>query len=281
MPHILPEENGMKPAVFVSSDNLLHPLDPMSRVSLEKVYNIRSSIPWKLRGHVQGKALESLQTSFNECFKKNFDLAKAASEGKTRAVVRLLAEGADPNAVVGVQGNTLFEAIRGGHYDLAKLLLTHDAEPYLGFAQEMTDSPLHMAITRRNPTLVRSIVKRSICLRCYQQPNQKALVKRASVALAKCEKPAVHLRNFQKGLDKIWTTYFEHDYKSDQMRKEMIPFCPQMWPILAYLPAAVIVAYRAEMWSPYKHESSSSLPTRDEMAGFESLEAKREKFSRL
>ena len=246
----------MKPAVKVSSDDLLHAFDPMSRVSFEKVYNIRSSMPWKLRGHVRGDALESLKKSFNECFAKNFDLAKSASEGRTRTVVRLLAEGADPNAMVGVQGNPLFEAIRGRHYDLAGLLLAHGAEPYLGMLQEMSDSPLHMAVARDNRKLVRSVVNRSICSRCYQQPNQIALVKRASAALADCENPMARLRSFQRDRNR-WDAY-EHPDENNVIHKgmvrEMIPFCPQVWPILVYLPVEVIVAYRADMWSPKSND---------------------------
>jgi hypothetical protein len=261
MPSILPEENAMKPAIRVSSDDLLHPLDPMFRVCFDKVYNIRSTRLWKLRGHVREEALESLRKGFGECFQKNFDLVKAASHGKIRTVVRLLAEEADPNAVIGVQGNALLEAIRGRHYELAELLLMHNAEPYLGFAQFMTDSPLHMAITRGNRPLVRSIVKRSICSSCYQQPNQRALVERASVALAECKRPVEHLIYIQLCSGRQ-INFGGHRYTLKELREAMRPFCPQMWPMLVYVPVATIVAHRADFWlPPCDHRISTSLPT--------------------
>jgi hypothetical protein len=267
----------MKPAVMVCSDDLLNPLDPMSRVSFEKVYQIRSSAIWKLRGHVRGEALVSLQSSFNECFQKNFDLADASSKSNKKAVVRLLAEGADPNAVVGIQGNALFEAVRGGHYGLASIFLLRNADPYLGLALEITDSPLHSAIARKAPVLVKQIVRRSICSQCNWQPNQRALLRRASMALAECPDPVSHLRDIQS--DRSLIMYNGQRYTLQELREEMPPFCPRMWPVLVYLPPAVIVAYRADVWFPCASEFLSSFPTQYEMDTYRDLQSSRRRQS--
>jgi ankyrin repeat protein len=152
-PDVFPQEKTMKPPIMVSSDDLVVSLDPMSRELFAKVYNIRSKLSWKRLGQVRGAALRSLEDNFNKCLKQNFKLSQAASEGRTKKVIRLLADGADPNAVVGIHGNALFEAISAGHYQVAEILLAKGAAPYLGFAQKMTSSSLHQAISRGNPVL--------------------------------------------------------------------------------------------------------------------------------
>ena len=67
-------------------------------------------------GQVRGTALRSLGDGFNKCFERSFELSQAASEGKTKKVIGLLAEGADSNTIVGIYGNALFQAISVGYY---------------------------------------------------------------------------------------------------------------------------------------------------------------------
>lgn len=102
-------------------------------------------------------------------------LFKAASIGHENAVKSLLAADADPDAVVGVNGNALYEATKAGHYKVIDILLARGASTYLGLGESSIDSALLQALIRQNPFTVDALLQRSICLPCKRNPRQQSL----------------------------------------------------------------------------------------------------------
>jgi len=136
----------------------------------------------------------------------------------------------------------------------------------------MTSASLFQAISRGNTSLIKSLVERSICTDCYQQPNQRMLVNRAANALLSCQQPDLHLTNLKNfRSQRSWyhgdKVSFENEIDPDQIHEEAVLFCPQMWPLLMYLPATTIAMYRPEIFSLHQTRelSRSLLPTQNEI----------------
>jgi ankyrin repeat protein len=75
-------------------------------------------------------------------------LVLAAREGGVASVEALIAANADPNKTAGDGSTAMLVAIQNGHYDVARFLLEHGANPNL--SNEKGWNPLYLAVKHRN-----------------------------------------------------------------------------------------------------------------------------------